>query len=90
MTLAEIKNKVGVTNLELNTATDADDKPTDWMRHWNNDERVAISIHKELVEKIKVNPAVSNLAIQTEIKVAAKGNYTSYRIVQYTEAELVL
>jgi len=42
MTITEIKAKLGLITLELNTAKDADGNATDWMRHWNNEEREAV------------------------------------------------
>jgi len=63
MNIAEIKSKLNIAALELNTAKDSNDKPTDWMRHWDNDNRIAVSIHKELVAEIKAN---SNIKAHTQ------------------------
>lgn len=90
MTLAQIKEKVGIVALELNTATDADNKPTDWMRHWDNDNRVAVSIHKELVEELRGDANISSLGLQTETREGEQGKYTAHRIVKYTPAEITL
>lgn len=90
MTLAQIKEKVGVNQLELNTSNDADGNPTDWMRHWDNDNRVAVSIHKDLVEDIKKNANIASLGLQTETRTGEQGDYTAYRVVKYTPAETTL
>lgn len=90
MTLAQIKEKVGVNQLELNTSNDADGNPTDWMRHWDNDNRVAVSIHKDLVEDIKKDANIASLGLQTETRTGEQGDYTAYRIVKYTPAETTL
>ncbi|NCO74338.1 MAG: hypothetical protein GW856_03635 [Cyanobacteria bacterium] len=90
MTLAQIKEQVGVAQLELNTANDKDGKPTDWMRHWDNDNRVAVSIHKELVSELKADANISSLGLQTEKRTGEQGDYTAHRIVRYSPAEETL
>lgn len=90
MTLAQIKEKLGLSTLELNTATDANDNKTDWMRAWDNDSRTAVSIHKELVAEIKANSGIASLGLQTETRTGSKGDYTAHRIVKYAPAETTL
>lgn len=89
MNIAEIKSTLNVAQLNLTTAKDASNAPTEWMRHWDNTNRVAISIHKDTVAAIQAD-ATANLGIQTEIRKAEKGDYTSHRIVKYTAAEVTL
>jgi hypothetical protein len=76
--------------LELNTATDKNDNPTDWMRAWDNDSRTAVSIHKELVEEIKADANINSLGLQTETREGSKGKYTAYRVVKFSPAETTL
>jgi len=90
MNIAEIKSKLNIAALELNTAKDSNDKPTDWMRHWDNDNRIAVSIHKELVAEIKANSNISSLGLQSETREGEQGSYTAYRIVKYKPAETTL
>jgi hypothetical protein len=90
MNLSEIKEKVGVSTLELNTSTDADNNPTDWMRHWDNDNRVAVSIHKDLVSELKADREITTLGLQTETRSGSKGAYVAHRIVKYAASEAVL
>lgn len=89
MDITEVKAKLGYSSLQLNTAMDKDNKPTDWMRHWDNDARVAVSIHKDTVAAVK-SDATLNLGLQTEQRTGDKGAYTAYRIVKYSEAETTL
>lgn len=89
MNISQIKEQLNMPVLNLNTAKDKDDKPTDWMRHWDNDNRVAVSIHKDTVAQIKAGNATT-LGIQTETRTGSKGDYTAHRIVQYTPAEETL
>lgn len=90
MNLTEIKEKLGISQLELNTAKDADNNATDWMRHWDNDNRVAVSIHKDLVGELKADANIAALGLQKETREGEKGSYTAYRIVKYTPAETTL
>lgn len=90
MTLQEVKEKLAITTFELRTATDADQKETDWMRHWDNDNRISVSIHKELVAELKADATINSLALQTESRTGEQGPYMSYRIVKYTPAEIRL
>jgi len=90
MNIVEIKKTVGVEALELNTAQDTNGNPTDWMRHWENDTRTAISIHKDLVEELKADKNISSLGLQKEVRTGEQGDYTAYRIVKYTPAEVTM
>lgn len=90
MTLDQIKHEIGVVELNLNTATDKDNNPTDWMRHWDNDNRIAVSIHKELVSELKADRNIASLGLQKEVRIGEQGNYTAYRIVKYSPAEETL
>lgn len=89
MNITEIKEKLGYTALNLNPADDADGNQTEWMRHWDNDNRVAVSIHNETISAIKTGTATT-LDIQVETRTGSKGEYTAKRIVMYTPPALVL
>jgi hypothetical protein len=90
MTINEIKSKLGLSTLDLNTAKDKDGNPTDWMRHWSNDTREAVSIHKDLVAEIKSDKNLNSLGLQTETRTGEQGAYTAYRVVKYAPAETTL
>lgn len=87
MNIQEIKLELGIATLNLNIANDKDNKPTPWFRHWDNDNRVAVSIHKETFTKIKADPTISTIGLQTETREGSKGEYISHRIVIFTPAE---
>lgn len=89
MDINEIKTTLGYSALNLNTAEDADGKKTEWMRHWDNDNRIAVSIHKDTISAVQAGTATT-LDIQTETRTGAQGEYTAKRIVMYTPAELVI
>ena len=90
MRLSEIKSRLNISSLQLNTALDKEGNKTDWMRHWDNDSRTQVSIHKELVTELQTNPNIESLGLQYEKRQAEKGEYDAYRIVKYAEAEITL
>lgn len=91
MTITQIKEKIQQPVLEFRTALDQNtNQPTEWLRHWDNDNRVSVSIHKDTAAEIKANPKIMSLGVQTETRTAELGDYTSHRIVAYTPADLVL
>ena len=88
MDLNQIKVQLGVTNLTVAPAKKKDGTATDWMRSWDNNSRVQVSVHKDTVAQIKANSAI-NLGLQTETKTSATSQleYTAHRIVAYKEVE---
>lgn len=91
MTIAEVKLELGIAVLNLNTANDSEGQATDWMRHWDNDSRRAISIHKDTVDLIKANSDLGTLGLQgPEMREGSQGEYSALRIVAYKPAEVTL
>lgn len=90
MNLSEIKAQLNISSLDLNTATDTEGNKTAWMRHWDNNQRIAVSIHSDLVKEIVATPTLTGLGLQTETRKGEQGDYTAHRIVKYTPAEITL
>lgn len=92
MNLAQIKEELGIPTFQLNTALDADGNKTDWMRHWDNDNRMAISIHKDTLARLKAdtNNEIDSIVIQTSEKEGPQGIYIANRLVIVTPAEETL
>ena len=90
MNLSETKQSLGYETLSLNTVATATGEKTSWMKHWDNDNRVAVLVHKDTLAKIKANPNCASLGIKTAIKQGNKGEYTAHTIVMYQEAEETL
>lgn len=89
-TIQSIKAQLGYESLSLNTVTTEAGEKTSWMKHWDNNSRVAVLIHKDTLAKIKANPTISTLGIKTALKQGAQGEYTAHTIVAYTPAEETL
>ncbi len=80
--------------LSLNSATTKEGEATEWMRHWNNDSRIAVSIAKDTVALITAkDPKAEHLVLQgpeTRTSGESGEDYTAYRIVAVTPAEVTL
>jgi hypothetical protein len=88
--LAEIKSKLGVETLQLNTViTEGGDK-TPWLKQWDNTSRIAVLIHKDTLAKIKAKPSISTLGLNIQTKTGTQGEYTAKTICIYTESEETL
>lgn len=90
MTLEEVKEVLGVKAINLNTVTTESGEKTEWMKCWDNTNRIAILAHKDTVALIKANSEIASLGINTQIKQGAKGEYVAKTIVAYKEAEETL
>lgn len=100
MNLAQIKEKTGIVQFNLNQSTDIDGKPavttnsdgtkTTWFRHWEDETRTAVSIAEDLLMELKQNANLNTLGLQYEEREGSKGSYKSYRIVKYTPAQHTL
>ena len=101
--LTEIKAALGLEVLSLNTPKNDDgtvridsktNAPTLWMRHWDNNRRIAVSIHKDTIALIQAGGAgATNLVLQDpeeRIAEASQTTYLAYRIVSVTPAEITL
>ena len=88
-TIAQIKEQLNIPQFNLNKAT-KDGQPTAWYRHWDNDNRVAVSIHEDTVKQLQSNPDLNTLGMQTEKRNGKQGEYTAIRLVAYKPAEVVL
>ena len=89
MNIEEVKEVLGYSQLNLNTAEDKDGKKTDWFRHWDNDNRIAVSIHADTVKEIQ-DGSPSTLSIQSEMREGEQGEYEAKRIVLHKPAEVTI
>ena len=90
MKLQDIKTKLGIPTFELNTAQNEAGEKTDWMRHWDNENRVAVSIHKDTIAELQKDSNLGGLGLQHEVRKGEQGDYQAYRIVKYSPAEMTL
>jgi hypothetical protein len=82
-TIAQIKAGLNIVTLNLQRANNKEGQPTEWLRHWDNDRRIAVSIHQDTLDFAKENPNDAQFITQHEDREsAAGGGYSSYRIVK--------
>lgn len=82
--IEKIKEKIGVTNIQLYTAKNKEGNDTSLLRHWDNENRFAIIIERELSKEIKENPELE-LNVKKEIILANLGYYTKLTIEKHEE-----
>ena len=90
MNLAEIKGKLGVQTINLNQVVTETGEKTEWYKHWDNDNRVAILVHKDTLSKIKADAGLNTLGINTQTKQGAQGEYIAKTICIYNPADETL
>lgn len=85
MTIKHIKEHFNIPQFNFFQAFDKADEATEWYRHWENTLRTAISIHKDLLKQIMVDPSINNLDMQFAEREGEQGKYIAVRIVRYTD-----
>lgn len=64
-TIAEVKDLLGYKNLNFSRQLNDDKSPSEWLRAWDNDNRVAVCMHEDVMKAIKDNPDISSLGTKT-------------------------
>lgn len=54
-------------------------KPTEWVSHWDNDNRVRVTMHQDVMNTIKSNPAVALAFKYEEIPANGTPGLVGYR-----------
>lgn len=94
MDLLQVSEKIKIKNLRVKKeVSEETNEPTGWLRHWDNEQRILVSLHQEVwdVLKDKEKRQFADFGVQTEEKVSKAGNpYASHRIVMYTTEQVSL
>lgn len=79
----EVSNKSGkpcsTLTMVRQLTNDAAKTPTEWLSHWDNDNRIRVSMHQDVFNQIKANPAFDGLAVKKELVAAKVENGTEIR-----------
>lgn len=86
LTIGELKAELNITTFHFNTAKDKQRKDTNFFRHWENKDRIAILIKKDLANKIKVDKDML-LTIEKTIRKGELGFYNNLQITEYDDTE---
>ena len=84
MTIQEIKQELNIVEpLSFDFTKDAQgNTSTEWLRAWDNDNRVDVHMHVDVDDKLQENPALNTLFIHEQVqREGDKGDYTFVRIV---------
>ena len=95
MNLQDVKESLSISMFNFNSVPTTDGTPPVWYRHWDNANRIAVSMSIELYSELKQPEGrltISTLSIQTEQRVAKESGkpYTAHRIVKHKPAEATL
>lgn len=90
MNLQEIKSELNKQSLNLNYVVTETGEKTAWLKDWNNTDRIAVLMHKDVLTAIKADPTITSLGINTQVKQGKQGEYTAKTICVYTPADEVL
>lgn len=96
MTLAQIKAQLNIVSLDLVRGIDKEtSKPTAWLRYWNNERRLAVVLHEDVVNTIKANPQMDKLAYKYQQRATKTGDaagtqYDEYIIINAKSIETSL
>lgn len=93
--LATLKTQLEIESLDLQRTVDEKQQPTQWLRYWNDQRRIAVVVHDDVVAAIKANPNLDTLALKYEQKVTKTGKskgtvYEQYILINAKSIEVVL
>lgn len=71
MTINNIKSKLGYDSLTFCEVINLQGDKEDFVKHWDNDNRVAIIVNADLFHEIKKDPSRMDLEMNTFDKVSA-------------------
>jgi hypothetical protein len=70
MTITQIKQQLDIVSLDLVRGIDPKtNQPTQWLRYWDNNRRLAVVVHEDVVKAIKENSNLTTLAIKSSEEV---------------------
>jgi hypothetical protein len=83
MNIQAIKSALGLSALMLVRQINAETaEPTPWVSHWDNDRRVRVTMHEDVLNQIKQNPDRLDLAYKTQpVTSEGKQPYTRYVVI---------
>lgn len=90
---------IQLPNLMLSRQLDItnNNEPTEWLSHWDNENRVRVTMHQDVATKIKDDPTFNGLSYKKEVvaahEVAGVGTiaeYTRFVVINPTSVEMVL
>lgn len=95
MNIQQIKQdltaKTGVNFPHLSMVRQLDETTKEkqpWLSHWDNDNRIRVTMHEKIFDEIKANPSKSDLALKKEVvQPEGKEPYTRFVVITPTNIE---
>lgn len=83
MTISQIKALIGQPVLNMARQLDVNGAEQPWVSHWDNANRVRVTMHDDVFNAIKANPAFDLLAVKDAkvVETPGKAPYTRYVII---------
>jgi hypothetical protein len=88
----QIATKAGIQlpTLMLSRQKNEEGEEQPWLSHWDNDKRVRITMHDDVANKVKAEPAFDGLAFKEELVAATPERATYTRFVVITPTSVVM
>lgn len=84
MNINEIKGKLGLQSLSMVRQMDkATQAPQPWLSHWDNENRVRVTMHEDIFNLLKADKNTGGLAYKTEVvaKTDTREEYTRIMVI---------
>lgn len=83
MNIQQIKAAIGQPVLNMARQLDINGVEQPWISHWDNTNRVRVTMHDEVFNKIKENRDFDQLALKTEVVQATeeRAEYTRHIVI---------
>lgn len=73
MNITQIKTAIGQPVLTMVRQLDENKQPTQWISHWDNTNRVRVTMHEEVFNKIKDDKDFGGLAVKPVQEMTPEG-----------------
>lgn len=83
MNIAQIKTQIGQPILNMARQLDEQEVPQPWVSHWDNDNRVRVTMHDDVFNTILADKLFDKLAYKKEVVLAneKRAEYTRYVVI---------
>lgn len=94
MNISQIKAEISaivnhpIVNLQMCVQEDTLGSPTEWLAHWDNNNRVKIVMHKEVFEKAS-DPSFNGLALKQKLVTPANNKEPYHKFVVVTPKNIM-
>lgn len=79
-TLGKIKDQLNISIFKMVRQYDDSGAPTNWLSHWDSDQRIRVTMEQSLFEKLVINSSINSLTLT---KTIVPGNGQSMEYVRY-------